>query len=114
MKLGGTCDRIYRINGKLVLLDLKTSKSSIFDSHWIQVSCYAAMYEELFKETIEEVSILRLTGRRKSGYEYVVRDRKEWQKDYKQFKKTYDTMVYLNHGNTVQPKIIEVPETLYL
>ena len=114
LKLGGTADRIYKIDGKTVLFDLKTSKSAIFDSHWIQVACYAQMYEELHKTKVDEVAILRLTSRRKDGYEYVVRDRTEWQKDYKQFKKTYDTMVYLQGNKKVEPKIIEVPSELSL
>jgi len=114
MKLGGTIDRIYKINGKLVLFDLKTSKSAIFQSHWLQVSAYSHMYEELYKEHIDEVAILRLTSRRKEGYEYVTRSRYEWQEDFKQFKKTYDTMIYLNGNKTIIPKIIEVPEVLSL
>lgn len=113
-KLGGKLDRIYRINGKLVLLDLKTSKSAIFDSHWIQVAAYADMYEHLYKEKIEEVAILRLTSKRKDGYEFVTRDRKEWQADYKQFISTYKTMLYLNGNKKLEPKIITVPEVLKL
>jgi hypothetical protein len=116
-KLGGTSDRIYiigLIDGKRTLLDLKTSKSAIFDSHWLQVSAYADMYEWLKKEQIDAVAILRLTSKRKDGYEYIVRDRKEWKDDYKQFKRTYDTMIYLNKGKSLTPKIIEVPEILSL
>lgn len=114
LKLGGTCDRVYEIDGKTVLLDLKTSKSAIYDSHHIQCAAYAQMYEELHKKQIDQVAILRLTPRRKEGFEYVTRDRKEWQKDFKQFKKTYDTMMYLNDDKAIVPKIIEVPEILLL
>lgn len=113
-KLGGTADRVYQIDGKNVLFDLKTSKTAIHDSHWIQVAAYADMYEHLYKETIDQVAILRLTSRRKNGYEYVVRDRVEWQEDLKQFKKTYDTMMYLSGGKRIEPKIIEVPDLLSL
>lgn len=113
-KIGGTCDRIYRIDGKLTLFDLKTSKSAIYDSHYLQVACYASLYEEIYREKIDEIAILRLTSKRKDGYEYVVRSRKEWLEDYKQFKKTYDTMLYLNGGKLLTPKIMEVPEILKL
>lgn len=113
-KLGGTADRIYRINGELTLLDLKTSRTAIYDSHWIQVAAYADMYEWLHKEKIANVAILRLTDRRKEGYEYVIRDRIEWQKDLKQFKKTYDTMRYLQGDKKLEPKIISVPSELKL
>lgn len=114
MKLGGKLDRIYEIDDKTVLFDLKTSKSAIFDSHWIQVACYSKMYEELYKTRVDEVAILRLTSRRKEGYEYVTRSREEWLKDYQQFKKTYDTMMYLGNNKVISPKIIEVPEVLSL
>lgn len=113
-KLGGTLDRIYQIDGKNVLFDIKSSKSAIYQSHWIQVAAYAHMYEWLYKEKVDEVAILRLTERRKDGYEYVIKDRTEWQKDYKQFKKTYDTMMYLNGGKKLEPNIIEVPEQIKL
>lgn len=113
-KLGGKIDRIYKIDGKNVLLDIKTSKSAIYDSHWIQVAAYSDMYEFLFNEKIDYVAILRLTSKRKEGFEYVVRSRKEWKEDYKQFKKTYDTMMYLNDNKLPKPKFIEVPEVLSL
>lgn len=114
LKLGGTADRVYQIDGKTVLFDLKTSKSAIWDSHWIQTSCYASMYEELYKVKVDEVAILRLTSRRKEGYEYVTRSRDKWKNDFKQFKKTYDTMIYLSNNKIVTPKIIEIPDTLTL
>ena len=113
-KLGGTCDRIYEIDGKNTLFDLKTSKNAIYDSHWIQVAAYADMYEWLYKEKIDDVAILRLTERRKDGYEYVVREREEWQRDLKEFKNTYKTMIYLQGGKKIEPKIIEVPDILKL
>jgi len=114
LKLGGTADRVYKIDGKTVLFDLKTSKSAIWDSHWIQVACYAHMYEEIYKTQVDEVAILRLTSRRKEGYEYIVRDRAEWHQDFKQFKATYSTMMYLNGNKVIIPKVIEVPEVLSL
>jgi CRISPR/Cas system-associated exonuclease Cas4 (RecB family) len=113
-KLGGTADRIYKIDGKMTLFDLKTSRSAIYDSHWIQVAAYADMYEHLKGTKIDQVCILRLTPRRKEGYEYVVRNRVAWQKDLKQFKKTYDTMIYLLDGKVPKPKFIELPDVLTL
>jgi len=113
-KLGGKLDRIYKIGDKTVLFDLKTSKTAIYDSHWIQVSAYADMYEYLHKEKIDEVAILRLTERRKEGFEYIVRDRTEWQKDLTQFKNTYKTMLYLNNNKMIVPKILEVPNEIKL
>src|SRR5574343_598665 len=110
-KLGGTLDRIAMIDGERTLVDIKSSRSAIWDSPWIQVACYADMFETLHPtQQIDAVAILRLTEKRKDGYEYVIRDRDEWKEDYKQFKRTYDTMIYLSDGKVTQQKIIEVPE----
>ena len=107
-KTGGTLDRVYRINGILELLDIKTS-GSIYDSYWLQVAAYAKMYEAKKKLKIDRVSILRLTDRRKSRYEYVVQS--EWKPYFDMFLNQQETWNFLN-PNAKGPKVIEVPETL--
>lgn len=117
LRLGGTADRVYIIDGKRVLFDLKTSKSAIYPYHFTQCGAYAQMYEDLHKLAIDQTAILRLTPRRKEGYEYVVRDRETWKNDYKQFLKNYDTFKYLNlkKGKKVlEPSIVEIEEVLTL
>jgi len=56
---GGTIDVIARIDGKLCLLDLKTSKGVYID-HKIQVAAYRRLYEGFFQEKLNEVHILQL------------------------------------------------------
>lgn len=109
LKLGGTADRVYIINGKRVLFDIKTSKSKIFDYHWTQVAAYAMMYEEIYKQKIDCTAILRLTNRTKKGYEYVVHEEEEWRKkDLPQFKRNLETFKYLNGEKAWTPNIKEV------
>lgn len=112
LELGGTVDRIYKVDGKLVLVDLKTSRNTIYPYHWTQVAAYASMYEELYKVKIAEVAILRVTKSRKGGYEYKTKKRIDWQKDLKQFKNNLATFKYL-YG-TPQPKLYTFDRVLTL
>lgn len=57
---GGTIDKVCAFNGKVWLIDNKTS-NSIYDSHWLQLSAYKKLWEE-FNPTIkiDNVAILHL------------------------------------------------------
>ena len=105
-KLGfaGTIDRVIEMNGKYILMDIKTS-NSIYPSYWLQL----AAYNELLKETGVEcdcVGILwlnaktRTTGKNGAiqgvGWQLVSRDLKEVKKDYKLFKSTYELWKFMN------------------
>lgn len=60
MQVGGTLDILAaRPDGRLVLVDLKTSKA-IYDEMLIQVATYAAMYEETAGKKVGEVCIVRI------------------------------------------------------
>jgi len=105
-KLGfaGTVDRVVKLNGKVMLLDIKTS-NNIYPSYWLQLSAY----NELLKETGTEcdcVGILwlnaktRTTGKNGAiqgvGWQLVTREMKEVKKDYKLFKSTYELWKFMN------------------
>ena len=111
LKIGGTIDRIYQIDGSNVLLDIKTS-GSIYDNYWAQVAAYAEMFEADTKTKIDYTAILRLTDRKKEYYEYVLRSRDEWKEDLKIFKATKQIWDYLNPN--AKPKIVELPAELSL
>jgi hypothetical protein len=111
IKTGGTIDRIYSIDGSLVLLDIKTS-GAIHDNYWVQVAAYVKLFEEKHKEKIDYVAILRLAPRKKSGYEYVIKTKEDFQRDFKIFKASQETWNYINPK--AQPKLLEVPLTLSL
>lgn len=109
---GGTADRIYIIEGKRVLVDLKTS-GAIYDSYWAQTAIYAALYEEKHPdEKIDYTAILRLSDKKKSGYEFVLHGRKEWKEDLKVFQATQKLWKYINPK--AQPKILELPDSISL
>ena len=105
-KLGfaGTVDRVIKLNGKTMLLDIKTS-NNIYPSYWLQL----AAYNELLKEAGTEcdcVGILwlnaktRTTGKNGAiqgiGWQLVIKDMKEVKKDYKLFKSTYELWKFMN------------------
>lgn len=59
-QVGGTLDILAtRPDGKVVLVDLKTSKG-IYDEMLIQVAAYAAMYEETHAVAVDECFIVRI------------------------------------------------------
>lgn len=60
--VGGTIDRKLVLDGSNMLLDIKTS-NMIHDSYWMQLAAYKRMYEEKYKETIDNVGILWLNSK---------------------------------------------------
>jgi len=111
LKTGGTIDRVYMIDSELVIWDLKSS-GAIYDNYWAQVAIYAEMYEEKHKVKVAHTAILRVSDKKKGGFEYLTRSRIEWKKDLKIFKATRQLWDYINPD--AQPKIVEVPDTLSL
>lgn len=58
-QVGGTLDILAGKDGRRILLDLKTSKR-IYPEMYVQVATYAAMYEEVTGEHVDECYILRI------------------------------------------------------
>jgi hypothetical protein len=56
----GTFDLLARVNGKLVLLDLKTSKD-VYDTHWLQLCAYEGARRELKLDPVEGIGVIHLT-----------------------------------------------------
>lgn len=109
----GTLDRLIELNGKKILLDIKTS-NAIYPSYWLQL----AAYEKLLNERgvfVDEVAILWLNAKTRTdgkkgdiqgiGWQLVLHgdDRK---KDWELFKATQSLWIAEN-GNS-KPK-----ETVY-
>ena len=68
-KYGGTCDIYAKLNGRLTLIDLKTS-NAIREGHKVQVSAY----EYLLKENshpVDDVMILRIGRKESEGFQTV-------------------------------------------
>jgi hypothetical protein len=113
-KLGyaGTLDRVINLNGKSMLLDIKTS-NSIYQSYWLQL----AAYNELLKTIdikVDSVGILwlnaktRTTGKNGAiqgiGWQLTTKTMAEVKKDLKLFEATHKLWLSLNED--VKPKQI--------
>jgi len=58
-KYGGTIDIVAKLDGKLTIIDLKTSKG-VYPDHKIQIGAYRNLYEETFEQR-PEAFILQLS-----------------------------------------------------
>lgn len=63
MKIGGTIDLVCKIGDKIFLIDYKTT-NAIYQTHYLQVSAYAMMWNEAHPEAmIDGVGIMHLKAR---------------------------------------------------
>jgi len=68
-KYAGTCDLVMKIDGKVWLLDIKTS-NSLHTSYNLQLSAYAKAWNDLYpEEKIEKIGILWLKSSKRSTKE---------------------------------------------
>jgi hypothetical protein len=112
LKTGGTIDRVYRIDGVLTLLDIKTS-GAVYESYWCQTACYSKLWEEHTGEKIEQTAILRLSNKlKKLGYQYVLHTQDEIEQDFKVFQ-AVQTIWQYEHADK-QPTLVDVPDELSL
>ena len=74
MRLAGTCDCIAEYNGKLSIIDFKTSrkqkKESWIENYFLQATAYSKMYEYLTNVKIDQIVIL-ISGEDGSVSEFV-------------------------------------------
>lgn len=68
----GTLDIVCKIDGKLGIIDIKTSKS-VYPSYELQVSALKQAYEEVTGEKIEWIAILQVGyNRNKDGFKFTL------------------------------------------
>ncbi|MGL5711907.1 MAG: PD-(D/E)XK nuclease family protein [Paraclostridium sp.] len=75
---GGTIDMVCRIDGKLTILDLKTS-SALDSKMLLQLAAYTILYEENTGERVDQVAVLRLDKENVDACEYFVVTREDVQ-----------------------------------
>lgn len=94
-KIGGTVDRIMKVDDKVLLVDIKTS-NFISQHYWLQVAAYRKMAEEK-NIKVDAVAILWLNAKTKTdgkpgsyqgqGYQLIIRE--DTEKDWQLFQATY-------------------------
>lgn len=73
---GGTPDLIAKVNGKLAIIDWKSSKA-VYDTYWLQVGAYRQLALEAGYGDIQEVHILRIS-KDYSGWDHMYRQIQPW------------------------------------
>lgn len=58
----GTLDRVFRVDGKLVLVDIKTS-NALHNHYWLQQAAYKILWDEVNEEKISEIRVLWLAAK---------------------------------------------------
>jgi len=116
-KLGfaGTLDRVIDLDGKKILLDIKTS-NSIYPSYWLQLSAYAKLLKEVANDakSIDTVGILWLNAKTRTegkkgavqgiGWQLVTKTIEEAEADWELFQATHKLWLAMNED--VKPKQI--------
>jgi ATP-dependent exoDNAse (exonuclease V) beta subunit len=74
----GTCDFIGLFDGKLYILDWKTSRG-IYDEYWLQMAAYVQAFYELTGLKVEGIGILQI---RDGEYNFITKTYDEIMQDY--------------------------------
>jgi len=77
-KFAGTCDFIGLVDGKLMILDWKSSRS-IYDEYFLQMSAYVAAFYEQTGIKVEGIGILQI---RDGEYNFITKTYDEIMQDY--------------------------------
>ena len=101
---GSQLDLVVRLNDKIIIVDLKTG--SLYDSAWIQLSAYRALWNEFFpKIKIDAVAVLHLEaqtrGRDKAnkniqGKGWKLEFAEDVDRDYEDFKAIHQIWIRKN------------------
>jgi len=63
LRFGGTLDRVIKLNGKLILIDIKTS-NYLHNHFWLQMAAYVKLFEEKNSgQKIDQIAILWLNAK---------------------------------------------------
>lgn len=58
----GTLDRVFRVDGKLILVDIKTS-NALHNHYWLQQAAYRQLWDEVNEEKISQIKVLWLNAK---------------------------------------------------
>jgi hypothetical protein len=115
LQYGGTLDRVMMVEGRKLLVDIKTS-NAIYNHYWLQLASYARLYAEQFDSDLEGVAILWLNAKTKTdgksgtwqgkGWQLIVeQDQKEIDRYWKLFQATQ--RLWIEENGSAQPKKME-------
>ncbi len=99
LRIAGTLDRVVVLNGRVLILDIKTS-NVVSDHFWLQQAAYKQLLAEIRPDLIiDGYAILWLNAKTKTdgrngaiqgpGWQLIERDEAEHEKDWNLFQATY-------------------------
>lgn len=113
-KLGfaGTLDRVIQFNGRLLIIDIKTS-NSLYDHYWLQMAAYKQLLAEVQPDLkIDGYAILWLNAQTRTdgkagaiqgkGWQLIERKAEEADKDWPLFQATHK--LWLAERGSMKPK----------
>jgi hypothetical protein len=77
-KMGGTIDRVMKVNGQLLLVDIKTS-NIVHAHYWLQLAAYEKMLREKMGIEVDGVAILWLNAKTRTEGKKDACQGKGWQ-----------------------------------
>jgi hypothetical protein len=108
----GTLDRIIELNGKRILIDIKTS-NAVYDSYWLQLAAYRKLLASIETE-VDDVAILWLNAKTRTdgkkdtiqgaGWQLIFRSLQLHLKDLELFDHTH--ALWLSQYEGMTPKQI--------
>lgn len=107
----GTIDAILKIDGKITVVDWKTS-SAIYPTYLMQVAAYMMAEEETGEHKPTATAIVRLGTRHKKGYEIQSFNRKDSKLHFKNFQ--YVKQIWAIENGGKKPEIVTMPAVINL
>lgn len=77
-RMGGTIDRIMQVEGKLLLVDIKTS-NAVHPHYWLQLAAYRELLRDRMQLEVEGVAILHLAAKTRTAGKPGAIQGKGWQ-----------------------------------
>lgn len=105
----GTLDRVITLDGKTILLDIKTS-NAIYPSYWLQLAAYRSLLLNSLGKQVDSVAILWLNAKTRTegkkgdiqGYGWQLITKEDTSKDLDLFNATHQ--LWIAENGTIKPK----------
>lgn len=109
----GTIDRVITINGRNILVDIKTS-NAVHEFYWLQLAAYYKLLSKHYQSynCVDDVAILWLNAKTRTygkgdaiqgpGWQLIIRDQDQRLKDFDLFNATH--MLWSHQNDTIKPK----------
>ena len=114
-KMGGTIDRVMQVNGKLLLVDIKTS-NAIHPHYWLQLAAYDRLLKAKLDLSVDGIAVLWLNAKTRTnggvgdiqgkGWQLVIeKDKFKIEQFWRRFQACQD--LWLAENESMKPKALQ-------